>query len=80
MPNTLLPLLQGIHLSFIFKIIVLIILGLFLIFTFVLLTQVRSLNNIVKIHAHHASRLIIFFEILYFLLAVALFASAIVIL
>lgn len=80
MHNSLVPLLQGFHLSFVFKTIILIILGLFMIFSFVLLTQIRSLNNIVKINAAHASRMIMIFAIVYFLLAIALFAFAVVIL
>ncbi len=80
MPNSFIPILQTIHVAFVFKVIILIILGLFLIFTFVLLTQIRSLNNIVRIHAANASRIVVGFAIIYFLLAIALFVSAIVIL
>ncbi len=80
MNSSLITLLQGFHLSFVFKIVTLTVLGLFLIFTFVLMTQIRSLNNIVKVYAHHASALVTFFALFYFLLTVALFIGALVIL
>lgn len=80
MNNTLITILQGLNVSFIFKIIILIILGLFIVFTFVLSLQIRSLNNIIRVYASHASKLIMSFAIFYFLLAIALFISALVIL
>jgi len=80
MNNALLPIIQSIHLAFIFKIVILIILGLFFVFTFVLMLQVRALSNVIKIYAYQASRLITLFAVIYFFLAIALFISALVIL
>ena len=67
-----------IHPVFWIKIITLIVIGLYIIFTFVVFTQVKTMAQI--LHLHHAKRLLKTISIIHTVLAISLFLLAIVIL
>lgn len=69
-----------VRLTLILKIVTLVALFVFLVFSFILTTQVKSLNRIVYIHANNASRITYTLTILYFLAVFSLFIIALVIL
>lgn len=71
---------QIVQFSLILKILTLAVLFLFLIFSFILMTQVRALNQILYIRANNASRLTFVLTALYLLALFSLFIIALVIL
>ena len=63
----------------VFKIPVLILLFVFVIFTFIIIQRVNALNRTINIVATHASRLLQIFTIIQFFLAISLFLLCLVI-
>lgn len=71
---------SAINFLLISKGVVLFILGLYNVFLFILLTNVRSLGKLVHIHAKHASKTLSLFTLGYLIAGVSLFFLALVIL
>lgn len=63
-----------------FKVAVLIVIGIYLLFTLIALTQVRALNRLVRIESGKSSFIIQNLFLLYFFLVASLFLLALVIL
>lgn len=68
------------HIALVFKVVVLVILFLYIVYSFFLLTQVRALSQLVYIYAQQASRILLFASVVYFFLTLSLFLTALVIL
>lgn len=80
MHNEFTAIFEAVNLLLVFKIVTLIILFLYLIFSFLLLTQVKALNRLVTIRASQASRVLFIFALVYFMVTFSLFLVALVIL
>ncbi len=79
-PNLLQTLLQNVYVLLAIKVIILLMILLLTIYSFVVRTQIRSLNRLVFIHAKNASKSIILFSTIYLLVCISLFFLALVIL
>lgn len=80
MTEILAKLINNFSLAIVFKIAVLIVLILYSFYVFLLMSQVKSLSHIVNIHAKNASKVLYFFAVLYLILSISLFITALVIL
>lgn len=72
--------LTNFHAETFFKIVILIILAIFVIFSLVITIQVRQLNKLVHIYAKYASSIIFMFAVYYLFLSIALFITAFILL
>lgn len=71
---------ESFHIGLIFKIIILIVIFLYVIYTFFLMSQIKALAGIFFVHAENASQIIFIVSIIHFLLSISLFFAALVIL
>lgn len=68
--------LSDFHIADFFKIVILVVLAVYILFSLVVTIQVKQLNKLVNIHAKYASSIILMVAVYYLFLSIALFIAA----